>query len=229
MPRRPRLRIAGIPFHVIQRGNNRSPCFFAQADYYRYLGELGRLSREHGVAVHAYVLMTNHVHLLLTAQHENGVPQLMKFLGQRYVQYVNRRHERTGSLWEGRFRSCLVDTEGYLLTCHRYIETNPVRAGMVRHPADYRWSSYRANAEGFPDALISPHAVIQALGETVEARRAGYRGLFEDALSEPQLELIRSTTNSGFVLGNEHFQQRMASALGKRVQAAPVGRKKKPG
>ena len=229
MPRRPRLRIAGIPFHVIQRGNNRSPCFFVQADYYRYLGELGQLSREHGVAVHAYVLMTNHVHLLLTAQREDGVPQLMKFLGQRYVQYVNRRHERTGSLWEGRFRSCLVDTEGYLLTCHRYIETNPVRAGMVRHPADYRWSSYRANAEGLPDALISPHAVIQALGETVEARRAAYRDLFEDSLSEPQLELIRSTTNSGFVLGNEHFQQRMASVLGKRVRAAPVGRKKKPG
>ena len=228
MPRRPRLRIAGVPFHVIQRGNNRSPCFFAQADYYRYLGELGQLSREHGVAVHAYVLMTNHVHLLLTAQHENGVPQLMKFLGQRYVQYVNRRHERTGTLWEGRFRSCLVDSEGYLLTCHRYIETNPVRAGMVWHPADYPWSSYRANAEGFPTSLLTPHASIEALGTTPEERRAAYRALFEQDLAEPEIERIRTMTNAGFVLGSAQFEQRMAIELGKRVRAAPVGRKKKP-
>jgi putative transposase len=227
MPRRPRLRIAGIPFHVIQRGNNRSACFFGEGDYYRYLGDLGQLSRQYAVDVHAYVLMTNHVHLLMTAGHADGVPLLMKFLGQRYVQYVNRRHERTGSLWEGRFRSCLVDTESYFLTCHRYIETNPVRAGMVRSPADYRWSSYRANAEGFPDSLLSPHAIVQALGETPAERRAAYRDLFRDDLSESQIERIRNTTNSGFVLGSARFEQRMAIELGKRVRAVPNGRKKK--
>lgn len=227
MPRRPRLRIAGIPFHVIQRGNNRSPCFFSEGDYYRYLGDLGQLSRQHAVAVHAYVLMTNHVHLLMTAEHADGVPLLMKFLGQRYVQYVNRRHERTGSLWEGRFRSCLVDTESYFLTLHRYIETNPVRAGMVRYPADYRWSSYRANAEGFPDSLLSPHSIVEALGRTPEERRTAYRHLFRDELTESQIERIRSTTNGGFVLGSDRFERRMAAQLGKRVRAAPNGRRKK--
>jgi putative transposase len=227
MPRRPRLRLAGIPFHVIQRGNNRSPCFFKEGDYYRYLGELGQLSRAQGVAIHAYVLMTNHVHLLATAQHEDGIPQLMKFLGQRYVQYVNRKHERSGSLWEGRFRSCLVDTESYLLTCHRYIETNPVRAGMVRHPADYRWSSYRANAEGWPDPLLSPHDVVKMLGRDADERRAAYRELFLEDLAEEQLERIRNTTNAGFVLGSVRFEQRIAKTLGKRVRPSPTGRKKK--
>lgn len=226
MPRRPRLRIADVPFHVIQRGNNRSPCFFTQADYYKYLAELGQLSRQHGVAIHAYVLMTNHAHLLMTARHADGVPLLMKFLGQRYVQHVNRKHERTGSLWEGRFRSCLVDTDSYFLTCHRYIETNPVRAGMVAHPADYRWSSYRANAEGMPDALLSPHPVICALGRTSNERRAAYREMFEEDLTPRELDRIRGTTNAGFVLGNAGFEQRMAIALGRRVIAQPAGRKK---
>lgn len=226
MPRRPRLRIADVPFHVIQRGNNRSPCFFTPGDYYKYLGELGQLSRQHGVAIHAYVLMTNHVHLLMTARHADGVPLLMKFLGQRYVQHVNRKHERTGSLWEGRFRSCLVDTDSYFLTCHRYIETNPVRAGMVAHPADYRWSSYRANAEGLPDALLSPHPVICALGRTPDERRAAYRELFEVDLTPGELDRIRGTTNAGFVLGNAVFEQRMAIALGRRVRAKPAGRRK---
>jgi putative transposase len=227
MPRRPRLRIAGIPFHVIQRGNNRLPCFFAKRDYYRYLGDLGDLSRKCHVAVHAYVLMTNHVHLLMTGEQGDGVPQLMKLLGQRYVQYVNRTHRRTGSLWEGRFRSCLVDTESYLLTCHRYIETNPVRAGITRNPGDYPWSSYRANAEGFPDSLITPHIVIDALGRNPEERRAAYRELFRQDLDPLQIELIRSTTNGGFVLGSDQFAQRMAADLGRRVKAVPVGRKKK--
>lgn len=226
MPRRPRLRIADIPFHVIQRGNNRSPCFFTQADYYKYLTELGQLSRQHNVAIHAYVLMTNHTHLLMTARHADGVPLLMKFLGQRYVQHVNRKHDRTGSLWEGRFRSCLVDTDSYFLTCHRYIETNPVRAGMVAHPADYRWSSYRANAEGMPDALLSPHPVICALGRTASERRAAYREMFEEDLKPGELDRIRGATNAGFVLGNAGFERRMAIALGRRVRAEPPGRKK---
>jgi putative transposase len=227
MPRRPRLCLAGIPFHVIQRGNNRSPCFFGQADYYRYLGDLGQLSRMHRVAIHAYVLMTNHVHLLATGEDAEGVSLLMKFLGQRYVQYVNRKYVRTGSLWEGRFRSCLVDTQSYLLTCHQYIETNPVRAGMVDRPGEYRWSSHRANAEGFPDPLVTPHCVIASLGRTADERRAAYRELFKKELDEPGLQRIRAATNGGFALGSEQFQQQMAAALGRRVRAMPVGRKKK--
>jgi putative transposase len=228
MPRRPRLCLAGIPVHVIQRGNNRLPCFFAQADYYRYLGDLGQLSRAHGVAIHSYVLMTNHVHLLVTGRDASAVSVMMKFLGQCYVQYVNRRYARTGSLWGGRFRSCLVDTESYLLTCHRYIEENPVRAGMVDRPGDYPWSSHRANAEGLADPLLTPHAVIEALGRTAEERLAAYRELFIKNLSEPELQRIRSTTNGGFALGSERFELQMADALGRRVRPSPVGRKKKP-
>src|SRR4051812_23176241 len=144
MPRRARLSLPNIPWHIIQRGNNRAVCFAAEADYRRYLDELAELSKRFGCAVHAYALMTNHVHLLLTPDEAEGPGLLMKHLGQRYVQHVNRAYGRSGTLWEGRFRSCLTQSEDYLLACQRYIELNPVRAGMVRHPRDYRWSSYHA-------------------------------------------------------------------------------------
>lgn len=142
MPRRARLRVAGLPLHLIQRGNNRSACFYADEDYTLYLHHLGELARKFRCAVHAYVLMTNHVHLLLSPVREDGPSLLMKHLGQRYVQYINKTYRRSGTLWEGRFRSSIVQERGYLLRCYRYIELNPVRAGMVRHPRDYRWSSY---------------------------------------------------------------------------------------
>ncbi len=228
MPRRPRLRLAGIAFHVIQRGNNRSPCFFTKGDYYRYLRDLELLSRKHRVAVHAYVLMTNHVHLLMTAEQPDGVPTLMKSLGQSYVQYINRRHSRTGSLWEGRFRSCLVDSEDYVLVCHRYIETNPVRAGMVEHPRDHSWSSYRSNAEGTFSTILSTHPVIEGLANTREQRHAAYRDLFREELKPELVDRIRDMTNGGFVLGSETFKRRVAQALNRQVTPTPVGRKKKP-
>ena len=217
MPRQPRLRIAGIPFHVIQRGHNRAPCFRADCDRLHYLGELRRQASSHGVAIHAYVLMTNHVHLLMTAADADGIPRLMKRLGERYVHYFNRALRRTGTLWEGRYRSCLVDTEGYLLACHRYIELNPVRAGIVARPADYRWSSYRANALGEVDALLSPHPIMEILGSEPAERRAGYRDLFRDALSEQMLDQIRRSTNGGFALGTEKFQEDMAAKLKRRM------------
>jgi len=138
MPRRARIAIAGIPWHVIQRGNNRSACFYAEEDYRRYLETLQEQATRHGCAIHAYVLMTNHVHLLLTPNRPDGVALLMKHLGQRYVQYINRTYRRSGTLWEGRFRSCLTQREDYVLSCYRYIELNPVRSDMVRHPRDYR-------------------------------------------------------------------------------------------
>ena len=166
MPRRARLSLPGIPWHIIQRGNNRSVCFHAEEDYYFYIYHLAELAARFGCAIHAYVLMTNHVHLLLTPEKANSVALLMKNLGQRYVQYVNRVYRRSGTLWEGRFRSCLTQTDDYVLACYRYIELNPVRAAMVRHPRDYRWSSYPANADGkqevigdrprFPASLYDP-------------------------------------------------------------------------
>lgn len=148
MPRRARLLLPGVPLHIIQRGNNRQACFFGDDDYGFYLDWLTEHARKTGCKVHAYVLMTNHVHLLLSSSKPEGAGALMKALGQRYVQYVNRTYHRSGTLWEGRFRSCLVQEEAYLLACQCYIELNPVRAGMVRRPGDYRWSSYRANGLG---------------------------------------------------------------------------------
>jgi len=148
MPRRPRLSIACISWHIIQRGNNRSACFYTEEDYRRYLDTLADQSRRFGCAIHAYVLMTNHVHLLLTPARPDSASLMMKHLAQRYVQYVNRTYRRSGTLWEGRFRSCLTQSEDYVLDCYRYIELNPVRASMVRHPRDYRWSSFHANGDG---------------------------------------------------------------------------------
>jgi putative transposase len=217
MPRHARLRVAGIPFHVIQRGHNRAPCFFSEADHMYYLGELREQARRGDVAVHAYVLMTNHVHLLMTAADTEGIPQVMKLLGQRYVRYVNRAQGRSGTLWGGRYRSCLVDTEDYLLTCHRYVELNPVRAGIVAHPADYRWSSFRANALGEHDPMLSPHPVMDALGRDRAERHASYRELFGQDLAPHVIAQIRASTNGGFVLGGERFQKEMAERLRRRV------------
>lgn len=148
MPRRPRVALPEVPLHLIQRGNNRQACFFAEEDYAFYLDHLAEQAIKQGCRVHAYCLMTNHVHLLVTPLAEGSVGALMKAVGQRYVQYVNRTYRRSGTLWEGRFRSCVLQDDAYLLACSRYIEMNPVRAGMVVHPGDYRWSSYRANGQG---------------------------------------------------------------------------------
>ncbi len=157
MPRRPRIVIPQMPLHVIQRGNNRQACFFADEDYRRYLDWLREYAGELGCDIHAYVLTTNHVHLLLTPREADSVGRLMKRLGQRYVQYVNRVYQRSGTLWEGRFKSCLTQEEQYVLGCYRYIELNPVRAGMVEHPADYPWTSYRINAQNEKSELVTPH------------------------------------------------------------------------
>ncbi len=171
MPRRPRVTLAGLPMHIIQRGNNRQACFYAEQDYQFYLEWLGKYAEETDSSVHSYVLMTNHVHLLLTPARGESSAQLMKRLGQRYVQYINRTYRRSGTLWEGRYRSCLTQDDGYLLNCHRYIELNPVRAKMVEHPADYPWSSYRANGQGVKSDILKPHHQYEALGSTQAERR----------------------------------------------------------
>gem|GEM_PF-2708847 len=162
MSRHRRLKIAGYPLHLIQRGVNRCACSAGARDYELYLGLLEEMSRRHACEVHAYVLMTNHVHLLLTPTDPDGPSRLMKDLGQRYVQAYNRRHQRTGTLWEGRFKSSIVDSEAYLLRCQRYIEENPVRAGMVAHPSDYAWSSHRFNADGAANTFLVPHPLYLA-------------------------------------------------------------------
>ena len=227
MPRRARLMLPAVPLHIIQRGNNRQACFFSHADYCAYLQWLDHYASKHRCQVHAYVLMTNHVHLLLSADTLDGAAALMKALGQRYVQLVNRTYRRSGTLWEGRFRSCLTQDDTYLLACQRYIELNPVRAGMVNHPAEYRWSSYRANAQGESNRLVQPHALYQALGATAPERQSAYRELFRYQLDPGIVDQIRKATNGNYASGNDRFSEQMATALARRVTPGNGGRPRK--
>jgi len=224
MPRRSRLFLPGVPQHLIQRGNNRQACFFADEDYRSYLAWLAEYADKTGCRLHAYVLMTNHVHLLVSADGAGATGALMKALGQRYVQYVNRVYRRSGSLWEGRFRSCPVQEEDYLLACQRYIELNPVRAGMVAHPGDYPWSSYCANAQGDANPLLRPHRLYLALGGEASARQAAYRELFRYELEPGLVDRIRRASNGNFVLGSERFAAEVAAVLGRRTLPGRPGR-----
>lgn len=224
MPRRARLQLPGAPQHIIQRGNNRQACFYADEDYLLYLEWLTECARKTACQIHAYVLMTNHVHLLVSSARADGTGTLMKALGQRYVQYVNRQYRRSGTLWEGRFRSCLVQQDDYLLSCQRYIELNPVRAAMVEHPGDYPWSSYACNGQGQADPAITPHLLYLQLGATPAERRRRYRALFKAGMDDRLLDEIRSATNGNYVLGTERFSEQIAQVLGRRVARGKAGR-----
>ena len=213
MPRLSRYSIPGLPQHVIQRGNNRSLIFNA-ADEFQFYRECLRSARDRsGCQIHAYVFMTNHVHLLLSPADPHGISALMQSLGRRYARYFNDRHGRTGTLFEGRFRATVVDTEGYLLTCYRYIEENPVRAGVAQNPAGYRWSSHAANAYGAEDSLVTPHERYEALGSTSQARMSAYRGLFRYSMQQSALTSIRYATNHAKALGSDQFCQRIGQKL----------------
>lgn len=171
--------------------------------------------------------MTNHVHLLLSSSKPEAPGELMKALGQRYVQYINRTYRRSGTLWEGRFRSCLIQEEAYLMACQRYIELNPVRAGMVRHPADFMWSSYRVNAQDESSELIKPHRLYKALGKDEAERQGAYRRLFRSELAPDVIDAIRSATNGNHALGNERFAEQVSAALGQRAIKGKAGRPRK--
>ena len=201
MPRRARLVLAGVPLHVIQRGHDRQRCFFSDYDFEVYRQWLREAALAHNCLIHAYVFMGNHLHLLISAEDGRELAATMKGVGQRYAHYFNKRHGRSGTVWDGRYKSCLVQTEEYFLICQRYIELNPVRAGVVGFPGNYRWSSYRANAEGRPDALLSAHAIYLRLGLTDLGRRQAYIKLFHKGLTPEQIEQVRSSGNSGTPLG----------------------------
>jgi putative transposase len=224
MPRRARIVAAGYPMHVILRGIDRAAVFFDDADRRYFLEWLGAAVAQESVAVHAYVLMTNHVHLLMTAERDAGVPAVMKHLGQRYVQYVNRTYRRTGGLFEGRFRSAVIEADPYLLACQRYIELNPVRAAMVATPGDFFWSSYRANALGESDPVVTPHPVYRDLASSDDARLAAYRRLFAGELSIELLQRLRDCTNGGFVVGRPQFERQIAAMVGRRTWKGSPGR-----
>lgn len=222
MARLPRFGVPGQPQHVIQRGNNRSPIFCAAQDYRFFLECIQEGCDRYDCAVHAYVLMTNHVHLLVTPKGAEGISRLMQSVGRRYVQYFNFTYQRTGTLWEGRYKSVPIDSEIYLMTCYRYIERNPVRAAMVTHAGGYGWSSYGANADGKHDPLVQPHRLYRALGPNNRARAVAYRRLFREDVPASELSAIRDSINKGWVLGPDRFARRIES-ISKR-QAVPLPR-----
>lgn len=224
MPRRPLLVLPDVPLHLIQRGNNRQICFVTDEDRLFYLEWLGEYAAQAGCRIHAYVLMSNHVHLLVTPESVDGPGLLMKRLGQRYVQYFNRTWRRSGTLWEGRFRSCLAQDDAYVLACYRYIELNPVRAGMVAHPGEYRWSSYDANAQGGRSCLLRAHADYLALGGDDTTRRSAYRALFRHQLEPGLLDEIREATNGNYALGDERFRKQVEGSLQCRATRGRPGR-----
>jgi putative transposase len=210
----------------VQRGNNREACFIEPENYQYYLELWKELSKRYGVAVHAYVLMTNHIHFLVTPETPTAISNTMKVVGSRYAQYINLRYKRTGTIWEGRHRPSLIQSEKYLLTCHRYIELNPVRAGMVARPEEYRWSSYGVNAWGDASWLV-PHEEYLRLGQTRDARCHAYRELFKYQVSEADLHCIRKAAHYCQPVGDDRFRQQIEKKYGIKLGQAKRGRPRK--
>ncbi len=224
MPRKPRFNLPGIPQHIIQRGNNREPCFLAKEDYQRYLDDLTKSVSKYRCNLHAFVLMTNHVHLLVTPMQEHGISHMMQALGRRYVRFINNTYGRTGTLWEGRYKSSLIDSDRYLLTCMRYIELNPVRAAMVEHPGDYQWSSFQTNAHQAENKLVQRHPVYIQLGATDEERKRHYRELFRDHMDKDTIHQIRDALNHELVLGRSYFKDKIEAMTKRSARLGKPGR-----
>jgi putative transposase len=223
MARLPRFVLPGFPQHVIQRGNNRQQILFEEEDYWFLWEKIGAAADKFDCRIHAYVLMPNHFHLLLTPLGEDGIGKLMQYVGRYYVQYFNGRYERTGTLWEGRYRATLLDPALYLIPVCRYVESNPVRAGLVTEPAQYAWSSYAANATGGEDPLVTPHAAYERLGRTLKARQAAYAKGFEQPADGALLTRIRDATNKAWVLGDAGFCQEVEDRLNRRTSPRARG------
>jgi putative transposase len=232
MARLPRYVIPGQPQHIIQRGNNRQAIFTADEDYQFFRDALVDAAVKHDLAIHAYVWMTNHIHLLATPGEADSISKVFQSVGRRYVQYFNFHYKRSGTLWEGRYWATVVDSERYLLTVMRYIELNPVRAGVVAHPRDYRWSSYAFNAGGEKgkdmDWLV-PQREYLRLGRSAQARQAAYRQLFKAAVSEADLTAIRDSTHKGWALGSARFINKIEALGQQRAASKGVGRPKLTG
>jgi putative transposase len=224
MARQPRLTVPGYPHHVIQRGNNRQLIVRDDADRLRLLALLAEQALRCKVALHAYVLMDNHLHLLATPETSDGLPQLMQAVGRSYVRYFNNRHGRSGTLWEGRYRSTLIETDRYLLACMVYIDLNPVRAGMVAEPADYPWSSHRHFVGLAIDKMITPHALLWGLGNTPFAREAAYRDLVQAGISSQQQEALTRSALSGWALGSEAFLTALRQGTERQLAPGKRGR-----
>lgn len=212
---------------MIQRGNNRQDIFHAPRDYEVFLRWLAEAIGAHRLALHAYVLMTNHVHLLATPLESNSIGMVMQTLGRRYVQYFNLRYNRTGTLFEGRYRATVIDSEEYFFTCSRYIEQNPVRAGLCASPGAFRWSSYRHNALGCPNSLITQSELYRRLGRSPAERQAAYSSICLAAVSEDALNAIRTATAKAWALGGHAFQRQIEQLAGRRPHPIKTGRPRK--
>ena len=224
MARLPRLTVPGYPHHIIQRGNNRQAIFASTADYQMLLDLMAENAQKFDVAVHAYVLMSNHFHLLATPQTADGLPQMLQAVGRRYVRYFNDRQGRSGTLWEGRYRSTLIETARYLLVCMAYIDLNPVRAGMVAEAKDYPWSSHGHYAGLRADNLVTPHPLFWTLGNTPFAREAAYAELVRAGISPAQQSALTRSVLSGWALGDEKFVADLQKRTDRRVQKNRPGR-----
>ena len=224
MARLPRLTVAEYPHHVIQRGNNRQAIFSRAADYEYFRSLLTENAQKFNVAIHAYVLMTNHVHLLATPIDLDGLPLLMQAVGRRYVRYFNDKEGRSGTLWEGRYRSTLIDTDRYLLACMAYMDLNPVRAGLAIRPEDYFWSSHRHYIGRFEDRLVSPHPLIWSLGNTPFSREAAYAELVRGGVAKSRQEELTRSALSGWPLGDAEFAQELKKHTARRVEKSRAGR-----
>jgi putative transposase len=224
MPRQPRLGLAPIPQHVVRRGNDRQPCFFADVDRVRYLQDLREISLRETCHMHAYALMTHHVNLLMTPAASRQIARVMQSLGRRYVRYINGRYRRSYTLWESCYKLSLVARETYLLQCYCYIELNPVRARMVADPIEYGWSSRARNAFNRHDPLIHPHPAYLALGRTDEERCSAYRTLAMENQSQDELDAIRAHLQSQHALSSDRFRTTIEAQLSRRPGPAKIGR-----
>jgi len=227
MPRRPRLVIKGYPHHIILRGNNRSAIFHNDNDR-RFFIECLRDSKEKTKSkIYAYCLMPNHVHLLVEPSTDKGLGNMMQSLGRRYVQYINQTYGRTGTLWEGRFKSSLVSQDEYLLVCSRYIELNPVRAKMVQKPKDYRWSSYGFKAEGRTDVILDQDPMYLEFGNTEKERQRNYKRWIYENIKDEELDMIRHRTQKGGIIAHRNFMDKVSEILGMNMVLRPRGRPRK--
>lgn len=224
MARSARLVVPGQPHHLIQRGNDRRLIFQDDADHRVFLDWLGKAAQQFKVALHAYVLMPNHLHLLATPADDSGLARMMQWVGRYYVPYFNRKYERVGTLWQGRYKTAVIDSESYLMVCMRYIELNPVRAQLLTDAARYRWSSYAHHIGAHTDPLITDHELYWALGNTPFSREAAYRGLFEQALSAQQISELAELKLNGRALGSLQFKQQLERQTGQRVLMGRPGR-----
>lgn len=227
MARLPRLVVPSQPHHIIQRGNDQRLVFGDDADYRAFLGWLREASRQYKVAIHAYVLMPNHLHLLATPSDEEGLAKTMQWLGRYYVPYFNRKYQRTGTLWQGRYKTSVIDTEAYFMACSRYIELNPVRANLHADPADYPWSSYRHHIGLHHDPLITEHALYWHLGNTPFEREAAYKDLAQHGLTAHETTVLREAMAKGWSVGSTSFKQQLAKLARRRIEPGKRGRPRK--